>query len=31
MSSTLKDPHENQPLEPEFDAIGQAVGRLARL
>ena len=31
MSSTLKDPHENQPLEPEFDAIGHAVGRLARL
>ena len=20
MSSTLKDPHENQPLDPEFDA-----------
>ena len=31
MSSTLKDPHENQPLDPEFDQIGRAVGRLARL
>lgn len=31
MSSTVKDPHENQPLEPKFEAIGHAVGRLARL
>ena len=29
--SSLKDPHEDQPLEPEFDEIAQAVGRLARL
>ena len=31
MSSTVKDPHENQPLEPKFQEMADAVGRLARL
>ena len=31
MSSTVRDPHQDEPLQPEFETIGKAVGRLARL
>ena len=31
MSSTVRDPHQDEPLQPEFETIGNAVGRLARL
>jgi len=31
MSSTVRDPHKDEPLQAEFKNIGEAVGRLARL
>ena len=31
MSSTVRDPHQGEPLQTEFAALGEAVGRLARL